>query len=68
MVKVTDSPGAMTSATPAGKPVPDAGVAVVAGLVVAVVQVPSATIWAGTGSSKVAWAMVKALVLVTVTV
>ena len=67
MVKVTDSPGARTSATAVGKPDPDAGVAVVAGLVVAVVQVPG-TISGGIGSSNVALAVVKALVLVTTTV
>ena len=54
MVKVTDSPGATTSVTAVGKPDPDAGAAVVAGLDVAVVQVPLASIWVGTGSSKVA--------------
>ena len=33
-----------------------------------VVQPPSATIWAGTGSVRVAWAVVNWLVLVTTTV
>ena len=46
-------PGAITSVTPEGKPVAAlAGVAVVPALVVAVVQPPSATICAGTGSVK----------------
>ena len=67
MVKVTDSPGARTSATAVGKSGPDAGVAVVAGLVVVVVQVPG-SICGGTGSSKVALAVVNSLVLVTTTV
>ena len=62
-------PGAMTRVTPVGKPVVAlAGVAVVPAPVVAAVQPPSATIWAGTGSVRVAWAVVKALVLVTTTV
>ena len=69
MVKVTVPPGAMTSDHHRwGSPGRWRGVAVVAGPVVAVVQPPSATISAGTGSSKVAWAVVKALVLVTTTV
>ena len=69
MVKVTVPPGAITRVTPVGKPVVAlAGVAVVPAPVVAVVQPPSATICAGTGSVKVAWAIVEVLVLVTVTV
>ena len=69
MVKVTVPPGAMTRVTPAGSRLPRlAGVAVVPAPVVVVVQPPSATISAGTGSSKVAWAVVNALVLVTTTV
>ena len=59
----------MVRVTPAGKPVAAlAGVAVVPAPVVVVVQPPSATICAGTGSSKVAWAVVNALVLLTTTV
>ena len=68
MVKVTVPPGAMTSATPVGKPVLTPARRWWPELVVAVVQPPSATICAGTGSSNVAWAVVKALVLVTTTV
>jgi hypothetical protein len=68
IVNVTVPPGAIVRTTPEGKPVALAGVAVVPVPVVAVVQPPSATICGGTGSVKVAWAVVNALVLPTTTV
>ena len=68
-MNVTAPSGAITRVTPVGKPVVAlAGVAVVPVPLVFVVQPPPATICAGTGSSKVPWAIVEMLVLVTVTV
>ena len=69
IVNVTEPRGAITSVTPIGKPVPCGGVAVVPAPVVTVLQVAAvASICAGTGSSKVACAIVDGLGLVTTTV
>ena len=65
MVKVTRAEGDHTRTAPVGKPVPAlAGVAVEPAVGTAV-QPPSATIMAGTGSVRVAWAVVNWLVLLT---
>ena len=68
MRRMTLPPGARVRATPAGGPLPDAGVAVVPDPMVTVVHLAAArSSCGGSGSSRVAWAACWSLRLVTVT-